>query len=147
MWRKFTIYCLQTEDFVVFLNLFREMPHYSINFPPPPHPHPWRNRPQGQGLLIIEASRSHSDTSHAVRLLWTSYQSDAEVSNHAPSCNTLWQLPLWQPARLYLLSFICPLHRLTKSHMPLEAQSSVRIFKRLWGILYKIITVLLAFVS
>ena len=26
----------------------------------------------GQGLLIIEASRSHSDTSHSVRLLWTS---------------------------------------------------------------------------
>jgi len=27
---------------------------------------------EGQGLLIIEASRSHSDTSHSVRILWTS---------------------------------------------------------------------------
>jgi len=26
----------------------------------------------GQGLLIIEASRSHSDTPHSVGLLWTS---------------------------------------------------------------------------
>jgi hypothetical protein len=28
----------------------------------------------GQGFLIIEASRSHSDTSHSVGLLWTSDQ-------------------------------------------------------------------------
>jgi hypothetical protein len=28
----------------------------------------------GQGLLIIEASRSHSDTPHSVGLLWTSDQ-------------------------------------------------------------------------
>jgi len=34
----------------------------------------------GQGLLIIEASRSHSDTSHSVGLLWTSDQPDAETS-------------------------------------------------------------------
>jgi hypothetical protein len=31
----------------------------------------------GQGLLIIEASRSHSDTQHSVGLLWTSDQPDA----------------------------------------------------------------------
>jgi len=30
--------------------------------------------PVDQGLLIIEASLSHSDTPHSVRLLWTSYQ-------------------------------------------------------------------------
>jgi hypothetical protein len=31
----------------------------------------WRNSPQWrQGLFIIEASRSHSDTSQSVRLLW-----------------------------------------------------------------------------
>jgi hypothetical protein len=36
--------------------------------------------PVGQGLLIIEASRSHSDTPHTVGLLWTSDQPDAEVS-------------------------------------------------------------------
>jgi hypothetical protein len=34
----------------------------------------------GQGLLIVEASRSHSDTPHPVGLLWTSDQSVAETS-------------------------------------------------------------------
>jgi len=34
----------------------------------------------GQGLLIVEASRSHSDTPHSVGLLWTSDQPDAETS-------------------------------------------------------------------
>jgi len=34
----------------------------------------------GQGPLVIEASRSHSDTSHSVGRLWTSDQSDAETS-------------------------------------------------------------------
>jgi len=33
----------------------------------------------GQGLLIIEASRSHSDTPHSRRLTWTSGQPDAET--------------------------------------------------------------------
>jgi len=33
-----------------------------------------------QSILIIEASRSHSDTPHSVRLLWTSDQPDAETS-------------------------------------------------------------------
>jgi len=36
--------------------------------------------PLGQDLLIIEASRSHSDTPHSVGLLWTSDQPDAETS-------------------------------------------------------------------
>jgi hypothetical protein len=36
--------------------------------------------PVGQDLLIIEASRSHSDTPHTVGLLWTSDQPDAETS-------------------------------------------------------------------
>jgi hypothetical protein len=36
--------------------------------------------PVGQGLLIIEASRSHSDPPHSVRLFWTSDQPDAETS-------------------------------------------------------------------
>jgi hypothetical protein len=35
----------------------------------------------GQGFLIIEASRSHSDTPHSVGLLWTGLQPDAETSN------------------------------------------------------------------
>jgi hypothetical protein len=34
----------------------------------------------GLGLLIIEASRSHSDTPHSVGLLWASDQPVAETS-------------------------------------------------------------------
>jgi hypothetical protein len=34
----------------------------------------------GQGLLIIKVSRSHSDISQSVGLLWTSDQPDAENS-------------------------------------------------------------------
>ena len=34
----------------------------------------------GQGHLIVEASRSHSDTAHSARLLWTSDQLVAETS-------------------------------------------------------------------
>jgi len=33
-----------------------------------------------QGLLIIEASQSHSDTPHLIGILWTSDQPDAETS-------------------------------------------------------------------
>jgi hypothetical protein len=33
-----------------------------------------------QGLLIMQASRSHSDTPHSVGPLWTSDQPDAEMS-------------------------------------------------------------------
>ena len=36
----------------------------------------------GQGLLIVEASRSHSDTPHSVGLLWTSDQRDAETADN-----------------------------------------------------------------
>jgi len=36
------------------------------------HFFPWHNSPSvGQGRLIIEASRSHSDTPQSVGLLWT----------------------------------------------------------------------------
>ena len=35
--------------------------------------------PVGQGLLINEASRSHSDTPQSVGLLWTSDQPDSET--------------------------------------------------------------------
>jgi len=35
----------------------------------------------GQGLLIIEASGSHSDTPHSVGLLWTSDRPVAEISS------------------------------------------------------------------
>jgi len=36
--------------------------------------------PVGQGLLVIDASLSHPDTSHSVGLLWTSDHPDAETS-------------------------------------------------------------------
>jgi len=41
----------------------------------------WRNSPPvGQGLLIVEDPRSHSDTPHMVGLLWRSDQPKAETS-------------------------------------------------------------------
>ena len=36
--------------------------------------------PVGQGLLNVKDSRSHSDTQHTVRLLWTSDQPNPEIS-------------------------------------------------------------------
>ena len=39
----------------------------------------------GQGLLIIEASQSHSDTPHSVELLWASDQPDPETSTGQPT--------------------------------------------------------------
>jgi len=36
--------------------------------------------PVDQGLLTVEASRSHSHTPHSVGLHWTSDQPDAETS-------------------------------------------------------------------
>jgi len=44
-------------------------------------PSPMAQQPVvGQGLLIIEASRSHSDVPYSVGLLWTNDQPDAETS-------------------------------------------------------------------
>jgi hypothetical protein len=37
----------------------------------------------GQGLLIYEVSRPHSDTPHSVGLPWTSDQPDAETTHYA----------------------------------------------------------------
>ena len=34
----------------------------------------------GQGLLTVEASRSHSDTPHSLGFLWTSDQPDTKTS-------------------------------------------------------------------
>ena len=41
----------------------------------------------GQGLLTVEASRSHSDIPHSVGLLWTSDQPDAQHSQDRHPCN------------------------------------------------------------
>ena len=41
---------------------------------------PWlNNTPGGQGPLIVEASRSHSDTPHFVGLLWKNDRPIAET--------------------------------------------------------------------
>jgi hypothetical protein len=42
----------------------------------------------GQGFLIIEAARLHSDTPHSVELLWTSDQPGAETSTWQQSTIT-----------------------------------------------------------
>jgi len=47
------------------------------SLPPPPM---GQQSLVGQGHLIIQDSRSHSDTPHSVGLLWTSDQPDAETS-------------------------------------------------------------------
>ena len=54
----------------------------------------------GHSLFVIEVSRSHSDTSHSVGLLWTSDQPDAEPSTwqhitltkDRHTCSGIWTL-------------------------------------------------------
>jgi len=62
---------------------------------PPPPPPMARQRLVGKGLLIIEASRSHSDTPHSAGLLWTSDQLVTETST-------------WQHTKLTRDSHPCP---------------------------------------
>jgi hypothetical protein len=59
-------------------NLYITTPNNSfIIFPPPPMAqHPLVDN----GLLSIRASLSHENTTHSVGHLWTSDQSDAEIS-------------------------------------------------------------------
>jgi len=60
---------------------------------------PWcKNPPVGQGLLTIEDSRSHSDTPHLVRFLWTSDQPDAETSTWQHTTLTRDRHPFESPA-------------------------------------------------
>ena len=47
----------------------------------------------GQGLLIIETSRSHSDTLHSVGFLWTSDQPDPEISTWRHMTITAYKYP------------------------------------------------------
>ena len=47
-----------------------------------------RQPPVGQDFLIIEASRSHLDTSHSLGLPWMSDQPDAENSTWQRTINT-----------------------------------------------------------
>ena len=49
-------------------------------FDPPPQRYSTPLPPVGHVLLIIDASWSHSDTPHSLRLLWTSDRSDTENS-------------------------------------------------------------------
>jgi len=46
-----------------------------------------------QGLLILEAARSYSDTRHSVGLHWTSDQSDAETSTRQHTTLTRYRHP------------------------------------------------------
>jgi hypothetical protein len=60
--------------------VFQEPHHWSL-FPTPPTPPPPVQQPLvGQGLLIIEASRSYSDPPVSERILWTSDRPDVEDS-------------------------------------------------------------------
>jgi hypothetical protein len=51
----------------------------------------------GQGLLIVEASRSHSDTPHSVGLLWTSEQPVEQNSTryHTTLTEARYPCPRW----------------------------------------------------
>jgi hypothetical protein len=42
----------------------------------------------GQGPLIIEVSRSHSDTPQSVGLLWTSVQPLPDITQHSEETNS-----------------------------------------------------------
>jgi hypothetical protein len=66
---------------------------------------------EGQGPLIIEASRSHSDTPHSLGLLWTSDQPDAKTSTWQHTTLTRDRHPCHQRdsnpySNLILLEFI-----------------------------------------
>jgi hypothetical protein len=71
------------------------MPLIKLNVIPPP---PVAQQPLvGQGLLILEALQSHSDTPYLVGLLWTSDQPDAETSTGHHTTLTRDRHPcLWQ---------------------------------------------------
>jgi hypothetical protein len=71
----------------------------------------------GLDLLIIEASRSHSDTLHSVGLLWTSDQSNAGTST-------------WQHTTLTTDRHPCP----RRDSNPQSQQASGRRLKVLWHI-------------
>jgi hypothetical protein len=77
----------------------------------------------GLGLLIIEASRSHSDTPHSVGLLWTSDQPVAETSTwqHKTLTTDRYTWPRWDsfypvPFFPYLNPFV--LHVTLRSILP-----------------------------
>jgi GH43 family beta-xylosidase len=55
--------------------------------------------PVGQGLLIIEDSRSHSDTTQSVGLLWKSDQRDAETwrKHNTPKRQTTMSPAVFEP--------------------------------------------------
>jgi len=57
-----------------------------------------------QGLLTIEASRSHSDTPHSVGLLWKSGQPDAETCTWRHTTLTRDRLPRPGGIRTHSLS-------------------------------------------
>ena len=69
------IYDPKTNEKLREINLQNLNQNYT-QLPPPP----WCNGPPvGQGLLIVEDSRSHTDTHQAIGLLWTSDQPNADT--------------------------------------------------------------------
>jgi len=74
-WATNQVYWTNFDHFLLVSLISTVMLKYK--FPPPPVA---QQRLLDQGLLIIEASRSHSDTLHWVGLLWTSDQPDEETS-------------------------------------------------------------------
>jgi hypothetical protein len=82
--------CWQTE----YLNLF--LKHEEGFFPMAQQPL------VGQGLLIMEASRSHSDTPQSVGLLWTSDRPNAETSTWQHKTLKRHRYPcLWRNSNLH----------------------------------------------
>ena len=57
-----------------------------------------RQPPVGHGLLFLEVSRSHSDTSHSVGLLWASDQPVAETTHNTHKIQTSMHRAKFEPA-------------------------------------------------
>jgi hypothetical protein len=70
--------------------------------------------PVGQGVLTIEASRSHSDTPHSVGILWTGDQPGKEVSTWITH-NTHNRQTFMPPAGFEAASEVPPTHDLDRA--------------------------------
>jgi hypothetical protein len=60
----------------MFTLCYKQPSYKVVNYIPPPHT---TTAPRGQGLFTVEALRSHTDTAHAVGLICTCDQPDAET--------------------------------------------------------------------
>jgi hypothetical protein len=81
--KDYKIRLRHTTDLVVYIKLFSQWMFITLQkFKGRPFCHGKAASLRDHGLLIIEASRSHSDTPHSVGLLWMNNQSDAETSDN-----------------------------------------------------------------